>query len=633
MTVTDPCVSLATGTLQPDRRVNYTFGMVLGLAEFLQEQHHRLTWNYRHAATLHDFGTVHGLSVTATEVPGAADFRIGVAAGMALDQLGRDAVVRSEQCAHLAAWLGAQERAKAGTIAANTDPAGQLTAYVTLKYAECPDELVPIPGQACGGDTQATAAARIRDSWDICLDWQPPPMPRWDTDRRLARLLNSVQVVAGLADADSDEAAIMDAIRTLPADAAAGPGNLWPLVNWPADNPRPLPPVWRLPAERADEALDRILTLWVTQVRPQLAPDLIAPPADFDPRILLATIRFTLSAGVVGEADPQVATCSEPDDTGRPYLLHTRLIQLLRINGPAGAPPVVDAPQARQLATITGKVDDAGQLVLTAWFHLGRPVGLTDLLTVVSRSGSKGAFKGTPIGAVDADGRSEVWELRFEPGGEAETFPIADGEQVAVLFDPPSVLVGDPGATLATLITAGLDLLDVARGGEVVVYGTVTGPAARPPEVPPAEPQRPVLEFVTITSVRAEPANAFTFELWFHPQPQFPLLRATVTEFEPDMVELFEERSRSRVQPLNTRQVVGNVWRAQFERNFEGNGYLRFVFDATRIVVSISADENPDGPADRMLLVEWMDKARFTFQDWDPEQLRISAYLRIGSAQ
>ena len=66
MTVSQPCVSLGTGTLSPDLRVFYQYGMVLGLDDFLQEQTHNLGLDYHHERALHGYGTVYGLHVTTT---------------------------------------------------------------------------------------------------------------------------------------------------------------------------------------------------------------------------------------------------------------------------------------------------------------------------------------------------------------------------------------------------------------------------------------------------------------------------------------------------------------------------------------------------------------------------------------
>ena len=292
-----PCVSLTSGTLSPDERVNYAYGMVLGLDEFLQEQLHNLSKDYLHERALHGYGTASGLRVAVTPVEGAADFQVSVGTGIAVDQWGREIVITCDQCARLGAWLGAQEQAGQQIPAANLDPSGVVTVYVTAAYAECLDDMVPLPGQPCSSSDKTMVPSRIRDAWDVELSFSRPAMPRWDTDRRLARLLGSVNVVPGLPESSSDEAAIADAVRALATVAPEGPDGATGLDPAPGTT-------YQLPAESTAAALDRILTVWVTEVRPGLAastdasgvaeppaPDLITPTTD--PRILLSTIRFT----------------------------------------------------------------------------------------------------------------------------------------------------------------------------------------------------------------------------------------------------------------------------------------------------------------------------------------------------
>ena len=74
--------------------------------------------------------------------------------------------------------------------------------------------------------------------------------------------------------------------------------------------------------------------MWVTQVRPQLPPDLTAPDPAWDPSVLLATITCYPQLPFAA-ANPVITSYSRPDDAGRPYLLHTGLIQELRLGGAA----------------------------------------------------------------------------------------------------------------------------------------------------------------------------------------------------------------------------------------------------------------------------------------------------------
>lgn len=183
MTATEPCVSLTTGTLSPDQRVNYAYGMVLGLDEFLQEQLYHQEKDYRHRRVLHGYGTSYGLKVCAEPTTdGTRDYTVTVSPGVGIDQWGREFVIRDAQCVRLGSWLVAQDQAHPGIVRQHGDGSGDTTVYVVASYASCLDNLVPLPGRPCSSGEQTQVASRIRDSWNVDLRWEPPPMPRWDSD-------------------------------------------------------------------------------------------------------------------------------------------------------------------------------------------------------------------------------------------------------------------------------------------------------------------------------------------------------------------------------------------------------------------------------------------------------------------
>lgn len=153
MTVTEPCVSPTTGTLGPDLRVNYAYGMVLGLDEFLQEQLHRLTKTQLHERGRHGYGTVNGLAVSVAPA-GSTDYTVAVSTGIGVDQWGREIVIRCDQCARIGAWLRAQEETNPGILGKHLGADGRVTVYVVASYAECLDALVPLPGQPCSSSDQ-----------------------------------------------------------------------------------------------------------------------------------------------------------------------------------------------------------------------------------------------------------------------------------------------------------------------------------------------------------------------------------------------------------------------------------------------------------------------------------------------
>jgi hypothetical protein len=581
-----PCVSLATGTLSPDQRVNYAYGMVLGLDEFLQEQLHTLAKDYLHERALHGFGTVSGLAVSAAPVDGASDFQISAATGIAIDQWGREIVVRCDQCVRLGAWLAAQERHSPGILGQHLGPSGEVTVYVVASYAECLDRLVPLPGQPCSSSSEVTVASRIRDAWDLELRWAPPAMPRWDTDRRLARLLDDVTVVAGLGPADSDEAEITDAVRALAGLADNGPGDLDP-------EPGPSGAAWQLPAATAAAALDRILTVWVTEVRPALHLDLIEPGAASDPAVLLSAVTFVPAAPFDVSA-PAITACDDPDDDGRPYLLHTELIQELHRLGVASPGP----KETKDLVTLAAQVDASSILVVDAWFHLDDPVRLPDSIEVRDETGGSQPFSAAAVNP-DANGFSSDWTLQA-PGNGVMT---ADGLQISALFPAATILVKDATTTLAQVQQHGPALLNADEAsGDVTAYAEVRGRTA---VVTP--PSRPNVEFVTVTDLRVN-AELAMIELWFHIEPHG--IKDDAFAVKP-AVRLFDDTTGN---PLQF-QLSGpaswsrNVWRAEIRMPSPGKGiplYIRHQYLTTQFEV-----ETPGGST--VSLADWIAKNELSY--------------------
>ena len=608
MTVTEPCVSPSTGTLGPDLRVNYAYGMVLGLDEFLQEQLHRLTRDYLHERGRHGYGTVSGLAVSVAPA-GATDYTVTVSQGIAVDQWGREIVIRCDQCARIGAWLGVQEQAEPGVLAEHLSAGGEATVYVVASYADCLDALVPLPGQPCSSSDKTMAPSRIRDAWDVDLRWEPPKMPRWDTDRRLARLLGSVQFVAGLPEADSDEADILAAVLALADQADDGPAVLDPPAN-----------TWQLPLETAAAALDRLFTAWVTRVRPGpdegLLPSLVDPEADSDPAVLLATITFT-PASPFDPAAPEITGCEDPDDGGRPFLLHTQLIQELRWLGERGeaAPPATEPAPPETLVTLyaTGGNPDLPTTV-DAWFHLEKPVHLPETITVTDEDGGDSQFV---TSAVDDQGNPTdfafVWTLTApEPGISARV-----GLQLEALFPATSVFVADLGTSLLDFEDASdVSFVDQDAQGDVSAYGVVHGAAQ---VAGPAEPSK---EFVTITPVLNDGERLF-LELWFHLEPVSYKDDVAMLEFED---KIFDETTGNQLSIARVVQssLSPNLWYLELKHPAPGENVpilLRHLFPTYECAV-----QQPDG--NQVRLNEWIDTADITFIGFDPSRLEIIAFSR-----
>lgn len=615
MTVTQPCVSPDTGTLSPDLRVFYQYGMVLGLDDFVQEQTHNLGLDYHHERALHGYGTVYGLHVTTSTPPDAPDdVTLTVEPGMAVDQRGRELTVPSAQCARLGAWLAAQEEASPGTIAANLGASGELVVYVVAAYAECGDDLVPLPGQPCSTSAQVQVPSRLRDAWDIQLSWTPPAMPAWDAVRQLGKLLNSVRLVSGpdlsLA---SDEQAIIDAVLALPSPAI------------PSGSP-PVPVSYQLPADAADAAFDRIFTAWVTQVRPQLAPDLTAPDPNWDPSILLATVTFTPQMPF-STGSPVITSYADPDDTGRPYLLHTGLIQELRLGGQEGAALASSPPLVQQAVTLSSTVTTDGVPTLYAWFHLPGGVSLPATIQVADENGQTAAFTTEISAGAGAGPFASLWTLVPPSSG----FTVADGDQLVATFPGTTVFVGNT-ATPLVAVAAG-SLLDESGTGDVTAYTTVRG-------TPPAS-----VPFVTVSYVPANGAAAAYIELWFHPHPQaISIFDNIFVELTSLSVELYNDLSGAKIFPLAGESPVAtpnrNIWTIPVTGTLQKGiptlpAYLRLVFSTAQTMVEFSlirpfpGPVRPGPPVRRVIsLAAWINSNGIRYVGW--EGSTIVAFARIA---
>ena len=602
MTVTLPCVSVGTGTLSPDLRVFYQYGMVLGLDDFLQEQTHNLGLDYHHERALHGYGTVYGLHVTTTTPPDALDdVTVTVEPGMAVDQWGREVTVPTAQCARLGAWLAAKGQA---TAEAHLGSSGELVVYVVAAYAECPDNLVPLPGQPCSTSSQVQVPSRLRDAWDIELRWAPPAMPAWDAVRRLGQLLSSIQIVPGpdisLA---SDEEAIIEAVLALPSPQT------------PSGSP-PGQTTYQLPADAASAAFDRILTVWVTHVRPQLAPDLTEPDPAWDPAVLLSTITFTPQMPFPA-AGPVISSYSDPDDTGRPYLLHTGLIQELRLGGQADVAP---GPPVQEAVTLSSTVDSNGEPTLFAWFHLPEPVQLTEDIQVTDQNGQTAAFTVEPA-PPEAGPFSNLWTLHAPTGSLAvPSFTVTDGDQLKATFPGSAVLVGNSGTTLT-----GQGLLNTTAAGDVTAYTSVRG-------TPPAS-----VPFVTVSYVPIPVGNTPPhLELWFHPQPPGIAAGLSAVIGSPSVLVL-DDTTGNQLFPSTgsqgpTATPRENIWTIFWPGLPKGPfpTYLRLVFSTgpTQMeVVTVPAHGATPALLMRMSLADWINMSGVRYVGW--EGATIESFARV----
>ncbi|MFJ9561476.1 hypothetical protein ACIRQQ_15735 [Streptomyces fuscichromogenes] len=620
MTTTEPtagpCVSLSTGTLCPDQRVNYSYGMVLGLDEFLQEQLYHQEKTYRHRRLLHGYGTSYGLKVTADPSPGTSrDYVVGVSRGSGIDQWGREFTVPEPQCLRLQDWLTAQEQAQPGIVDQHSNGSGAALIYVVARYAECPDALVPLPGQPCGTSEQTQVASRIRDSWTIELRWDPPQMPRWDSDRRLGRLLASVAVVEKPQGAFPDESALFAAVRALADVAPNGPGDIDVF-----DNP---PVAYEIARWQAARIWDEVFAIWVSEVRPRLEPDLIAPSESSDPAVLLGSLQ-------INGLSPDVNTVYgiQVEDADRPSVLNTQLIQEV-------PPPERVANEPIELVTLVPSPSTASAFTIDAWFHLVEyAVTLTGPVQVTTEAGVTYPFTvtGKPFPPADNPSYTNVWTLTPPPG-----FKPTAGQQLSARFESDAVLIGGGWTLNSWREQWGVRFLNTApSGGAVFAYTTANSttatllpdeaqasPAVEAEVATPAVTSPTPASFVTITGTGTT-TERLDFELWFHPEPRGTRHDVLV---QTPQVRVYDETTGDPLTVTGPTQDPRhpNVWNLTADAPGGDSpfpAYLRFVFPAEGFTLTGA------GPG-TTALGSWIDGGGVEFTGWDRGEASIVVFHRV----
>ncbi|MBI3273448.1 MAG: YncE family protein [Planctomycetes bacterium] len=174
-------------------RVRYFKGKLLEVRDFQDEQAYHTGRRWFHAAALHGWGTVAGLWVKPH--PAGPDGRVLVEPGLALDGLGREILLSSEQVVDVAAAA----RSKGG--AAEAFPGLGRTLYIAARYAESEVEAARPQGAGAAGVAKPGGAGpaapdRIREGFalEVLGEEELPPPPPPDPSRIRMRWTHTIVV-------------------------------------------------------------------------------------------------------------------------------------------------------------------------------------------------------------------------------------------------------------------------------------------------------------------------------------------------------------------------------------------------------------------------------------------------------
>ncbi len=424
-------LSLDPAKLDPGKRVNYTLGMVLGEDDLRQEQAYFLEKHRLHHRTLHGYGTLCGLRVTA-EGKG----RIRVSRGLAVTPQGREVRVCADQCGDLDVWLNRNTKEVAAQAGA---PPGPLSVFVILCPRECETDTVPIAGGPCRTDEESMAASRITESFEVRLSFTPPAQIEEDMVRQFGDILRGLEVSA-TPGAVLSPAAMADLVRSLIPVSASPPSSPPPASLAPGSPP--MAPSWPVHPDDLAEVLRAAFRTWTTEVRPALLSerDHCSCGQPDEACILLARLEVNVS-----QTAGQWAVAGYPtiDETDRPVLLSTRVLQEALLCGSR-----LDAAWVRTFATLFLLRPD----IVRAWVHhpdlVTLPAGAVEVEVNGASTGSPVTVATLAVSPV-LPGHN-VFDLQLST-------PLVNGSRLTVRFDAALVEVGSsPTRSLAVE----LDTLD-----------------------------------------------------------------------------------------------------------------------------------------------------------------------------
>jgi hypothetical protein len=376
------------------KHVNYTFGMVLGVEDFVQDFTYLTARDQLIARELIGYGTVWGLAVDARPDPADPDLRerVTVTRGLAIVPPGQPVCVPVDQCAYIAPWL----RTHADELDDIAPSGGLVPVYVVLCYRDRATDDVPIPGEPCRSEDELMAPSRRQDDFALELRLRPPPQVEEDAIRDVVDWLRLIPVITSGGSSIDD---ILDALRAAaaaaptygsPPDAWGSPPDGSPPDGSPPDGwgspPAPFDallgapdPSLAIPADAAPEYLREVLRVWVTELRPRWRLDIGCGGSECGPGIgtdLDCLLLAELSIPIAWDSGTPITTGGAIDviEARRPFLVHQRMLQEWLLTTPAGpasgigSPPELGGSGGLGVVVAAGRVGPAGGLTTPPQF-------------------------------------------------------------------------------------------------------------------------------------------------------------------------------------------------------------------------------------------------------------------------
>lgn len=319
----------------PSKRVNYTLGMMLGVDDFNQEFAYLSGRDHWVARDALGYGTLCGLQVSLEQTTDGP--KLSVTSGTALSPRGQLIRVCPAQCALLNAWLSANEQDVQKALSSPLDSSIKL--YLVLCYRDCPVDPVPIAGEPCRSADDLMAPSRRIDDFRLELRLTPPTQFEEDAVRDFVDWMNQIEITDApgpFASLPDFEAALRSALAVV--GSPPDPGIFFRFGS-------PLAGIRIHPSELCTY-MNAAFRIWVTEIRPLFhgAPPSAAcscgsdsgnAPPPPDECLLLAEVDVPLVN--VGPGQNWQVDDVHPvtiDESRRPVLLHTRMLQEWLLCGP-----------------------------------------------------------------------------------------------------------------------------------------------------------------------------------------------------------------------------------------------------------------------------------------------------------